>query len=118
MSLERLSSKDLTQEFYEMVKDDYPDLDLQDVREIVYGPWRHAKRAMESGELPIIQFKYFGKFFVRPGRAKAELKELKERFDKGIIDHKMYFKLKKMIEIYLTKKFKRRIGNGKGKSND
>ena len=38
--------------------------------------------------------------------------------DKGIIDHKMYFKLKKMIEIYLTKKFKRRIGNGKGKSND
>ena len=64
MSLDRLSNKELTQEFYDMIKDVYPDLELQDVRDIVYHPWRYGKKAMESGELPVIQFKYFGKFFV------------------------------------------------------
>ena len=118
MNLERLSSKELTQEFYDMIKEVYPDLELQDVRDIVYAPWRFGKKAMENGELPQIQFKYFGKFSVRKGRAQAELRELKEGFEKGKVDHKLYFRLKKMIELYLTKTLKRRIGNGKGKNDN
>ena len=117
MGLERLSSKELTKEFHNMIKEAYPDIELQELRDIVYAPWRFGKKAMESGELPQIQFKYFGKFSVRKRRAQCELKEIKERFENGSLDHGVYFRLKKMLEIYLTKELKRRIGNGKGESN-
>ena len=113
--MKKLSNQELTKEFHNMIKDVYPDLSLQDIRDIVYNPWRDARKAMESGDLPEIQFKYFGKFSVRMRKAEINLKGLKGVFDKGLIDHSVYFKKKKMLENYLTKELKKRKPNGEGK---
>ena len=109
----KLSNQELTKEFHDMIKGVYPDLELQDIRDIVYNPWRDARKAIIGGELPEIQFKHFGKFSVRMQRARLGLKEIKNMFDKGLMDHGMYFKKKKMIEIYLTKELKKRKPNAK-----
>jgi len=111
--MKKHTNQELTKEFYDMVKDVYPELELQDIRNIVYNPWREARKAIESGTLSEIQFLHFGKFSVRKRRAQIGLKEIKAMFDRGLMDHGIYFKKKKMLEEYLTKELKKRKPNGK-----
>lgn len=99
----RLENKELIEQFYEQEKDKYPDLTLEQFRDICFGPWRFLKQEMESGDLPEVRFKYFGTFKVYEGRAKNMLFNLKQRFQFKKIDSKQYFKLKEMLEKYLKR---------------
>lgn len=100
----KLSNDDILKEFFEELEEEYPDLTIEQVKEICHTPWRFLKKEMESGELPEVRFKYFGTFQVYTGRAKMMLKNMKVRFQKQQIDPKQYFKHKEMLEKFLDEK--------------
>ena len=98
-----LSNSQLTKEFHDMIKEVYPDIELQQVRDIVYSPWVFARKQIESGEVPEIRFKYFGTMTVPKRYALSEMKGIKKRFDAGVMDHAEYFRLKKILEKVLKR---------------
>ena len=97
----KIENKELVDEFYESIKEDYPHYDLEQIRNVIYGPWRYVVSLMKRGDLPEIRIKYFGVFLVNKGTAIMQLKKLKKDFEEGKINHRHYFKLKKMFEEYL-----------------
>ncbi len=99
----KLENKELIEEFYQRNKDKYPNVSLEQFRDVCFGPWRFLKQEMESGDLPEIRLKYFGTFQVYQGRARNMLHNLKQRFQFKKIDSKQYFKLKEMLEKYLKR---------------
>lgn len=99
-----LKNDDLLHEFYAKEGHKYPDLNLEQFKEIVFNPWVFLRKEMESGELETVRFKYFGTFQVYEGRAKRMLVNLEQRLKFNKIDTKQYFKLKDMIQKFLKKK--------------
>lgn len=97
----KIENQELMEEFYTKNLSKFPDLTLEEFKEVCYSPWRYLKQEMESGELPEIRFKYFGTFQVYKGRAENMLHNLKQRFKFHKIDPKQYFHLKDMLEKYL-----------------
>lgn len=97
----KLHNEELIEEFYNKKKEEYPNLSLEQMKDICFGPWKFLKDEMESGELPTVRLKYFGTFQVYKGRAEFMLRNLKERFEANKITEKQYFKLKKMLEKFL-----------------
>jgi nucleoid DNA-binding protein len=98
-----LKNDDLLHEFYAKEGHKYPDLNLEQFKEIVFNPWVFTKKQMESGELNTVRLKYFGTFQVYEGRAKRMLVNLKQRHKFNKIDPKQFFKLKDMLEKFLKK---------------
>lgn len=94
---------ELLHEFYAKEGYKYPDLNLQQFKEIVFNPWVYLRKEMESGDLETVRMKYFGTFQVYEGRAKRMLINLKERFKYNKIEPKQFFHLKDMLEKYLKK---------------
>lgn len=99
-----LKNDELLHEFYSKFGDDYPELNLEQFKEIVFTPWMFLRDEMESGELDIVRLKYFGTFQVYEGRARKMLISLKERFKYNKIAPAQYEKLKTMLEKFLNKK--------------
>ena len=99
----KLKNEDLLHEFYAKEGHKYPDLNLEQFKEVVFTPWVFLKKEMESGELETIRLKYFGTFQVYEGRAKRMLINLKERFKFNKIEPKQFFKLKDMLEKFIKK---------------
>lgn len=88
----KLDNQQLMEEFYNSIKEDFPGVDYEQLKEVCFGPWRFLKQEMESGLLPTIRFKYFGTFQVYPGRAKNILYNLKKKFEEGRISEEVYLK--------------------------
>ena len=61
-----IEAKDLVEEYYEQIKDEYPELNK--VREACRFPFKFTREKIIEGELKDIRFKYFGSFkvFVPP----------------------------------------------------
>lgn len=97
----RIETNDIIKEYSNSIKEEYPELPFEVIRDICIGPWVYLKECMESGSLDNIRLKYFGVFYVCPARAKRLLEEAKERFSKQYITPKQYFKIKSNIEKYL-----------------
>jgi hypothetical protein len=58
-----IKSKKLFDLFYEEVaKDKYPELTRTQLILICYVPFKYLRKAISSGNMPIIHFKYLGKF--------------------------------------------------------
>jgi hypothetical protein len=98
----KLTSEELVEEFYNLNKDKFPDITLEQAKDICYGPWRFLKKEMESGELSEVRFKYFGSFQVYPGRAKNMLENIKERFKFNKINKEEFFRIKTMLEKFIN----------------
>lgn len=99
----KLENKELVEEFYDENISKFPNVTLEETKEICFAPWRFLKQEMESGELPEVRFKYFGTFKVYRGRAENMLYNLKQRFKFHKIEPKQFFKLKEMLDNYLKK---------------
>ena len=99
----RLKNDELLHEFYAEKGHKYPEVNLEQCKEIVFNPWVFLRKEMESGELETVRFKYFGTFQVYPGRAKRMLINLKQRNKLNKIDSKQFFKLKDMLEKFMKK---------------
>lgn len=97
----KLENQELLKEFYERVKDEYPDLSFHQVRACCSTPFEYTKQEIESGDLPTIRLKYFGTFLVYPKRAKSILTKLERQFKEQKITPKHYFAKKAIIDKFL-----------------
>lgn len=98
----KLDNQSLLNEFFEKERHKFPQVSYDQFRDIVVGPWRHLKEVFESGTLEEVRIKYFGKFLVHKGKAKAELERVTKRFKDKTMPDKQYFKIKAMIEKFLN----------------
>lgn len=99
-----LKNDELLHEFYMKEGHKYPDLNLDQFKEVVFHPWVFLRKEVESGSLETVRFKYFGTFQVYTGRAKRMLQNINERMKFNKIDSTQYFKLKDMLENFLKNK--------------
>jgi len=92
----------LIENFYETIKNKYPDLTLDDVGRICSSPFHFANRAITSALLPIIRFKYLGVFSVKRNKAICAREEIITKFNMGNMKEKYYLieleKLNRVIE--------------------
>ena len=69
----KIDSNILIRQYWDEVKDNYPDMDFEEFKAVCKRPFEYTKEQMESGELPTIRLKYFGTFLVYPKRARSAL---------------------------------------------
>ena len=62
----RLLHPDLIQEYYDSIKESYPNLTLQQCNEVCSTPFIEVRKAIESGEFPTVRLKFFGTFTSLP----------------------------------------------------
>ena len=98
-----LKNDELIKEFYEQQKELHPDLTIEQIKDICFGPWRFLKSEMESGDLPTVRFKYFGTFQVYEGRARNMLYNNEKKFKFHKISPKQYYKLQEMLKRFLER---------------
>ena len=91
---------DLIEEFYEENKHTYPDLSINEFRNICNSPFKFAKEIINRGTLKNIRLQYFGVFEVMPSRVKYSLKTLEDNFKKNKITEEKYNKRKEILERY------------------
>ena len=103
----RLENNELISEYYKSIKDKYPELSPERVRDICISPWLFLKHIMESGTLEEVRLKYFGVFYVCSSRAVRLLEDAKLRFSKQYMSPKQFFKIKTNIETFLKNENKK-----------
>lgn len=99
--MNKLDNQDLIKEYYESIKDKYPNLTFDQLKEAVSTPFEMLKEEIKSGDFKTVRLKYLGTFLVYPKRASGYLAHLKDKFKLNKIDHKEYFETKAMIEKFL-----------------
>jgi len=92
------SNEELIIEFHKKMSSEYPDINLEQAKDICSGPWKFLKQEMENGEFSEVRFKYFGTFQVYPNRAVHLLANLKERFRFNKIKKDEFFRIKDMLD--------------------
>lgn len=75
----------IIKEYWEKVKDLYPDVSFDKFSEACKYPAIFIKSIIKSGSFKTIMIKWMGKFIVYPARVKRELNRKEVFFSKGII---------------------------------
>ena|SRR5687767_6538809 len=88
-------------EYYETIKDQHPDLNFEQVSEICKAPFIFFKKCIQSGELPRIYVKYFGKFMVFKRKLLFQKKLDGLQMERGRIDPDRYENNMKFYQQYL-----------------
>lgn len=91
---------DLVEEFYEEIKNTYPDISLNEFRIICNSPFKFTKEVINRGTLKNVRLQYFGVFEVMPSRVKYSLKTLENNYKTGKITEERYNKRKEILERY------------------
>ena len=91
---------DLVEEFYEEIKNTYPDIPLNEFRIICNSPFKFIKEVINRGVLKNVRLQYFGVFEVMPSRVKYSLKTLENNYKTGKITEERYNKRKEILERY------------------
>lgn len=91
---------DLVEEFYEEIKNTYPDISLNEFRIICNSPFKFTKEVINRGTLKNVRLQYFGIFEVMPSRVKYSLKTLENNYETGKITEERYNKRKEILERY------------------
>lgn len=91
---------DLVEEFYEEIKNTYPDIPLNEFRIICNSPFKFTKEVINRGTLKNVRLQYFGVFEVMPSRVKYSLKTLENNYKTGKIIEERYNKRKEILERY------------------
>jgi hypothetical protein len=96
-----LKNEELLHEYYAQEGHKYPELNLQQFKDIVYTPYTMLRKEMENGNLEIVRLKYFGTFQVFLGRAVSSLRTNKQKFSLGKLPAREFFKYKDMLERFI-----------------
>lgn len=64
----KITADKLIEDYYNLIKGQYPDLTLYECTLIIKSPFKHLKKAMRQTNLPIIRWQYFGSFVVHAKR--------------------------------------------------
>lgn len=91
---------DLVEEFYEEIKNTYPDLSLTEFKLICNSPFKFTKEVINRGTLKNVRLQYFGVFEVMPSRVKYSLQKLEENYKEKKISEERYNKRKEILENY------------------
>ena len=91
---------DLVEEFYEEIKNTYPDLSLTEFKLICNSPFKFTKEVINRGTLKNVRLQYFGIFEVMPSRVKYSLKTLENNYETGKITEERYNKRKEILGNY------------------
>jgi len=103
-----MNCKTLVERFYETIKDQYPDLDVNDVGRICYSALLFVNRAMTLPHVPNIRLKYLGTFGVKKGMAIAAKMKYTNLYNAGKITKNIYeselIKLNHVIDRHESEK--------------
>ena len=91
---------DLVEEFYEEIKNTYPDISLNEFRIICNSPFKFTKEVINRGTLKNVRLQYFGIFEVMSSRVKYSLQKLEENYKEKKISEERYNKRKEILERY------------------
>lgn len=97
----RLEVKETVKDYFETIQEKYPNLTLEQCKEVITTPFEMVKEDMENAEFSTCRLKYLGTFFVYPKKAKAALEGWTKMFKSHKIDRTEYFELKSKIEKYI-----------------
>lgn len=90
----------IVEDYYDTIKDKYPELNFLQVQEMCYTPFRMLKELWKKSCLEEVRFKYFGTFRISNARLKAEYKYIGSELERGIITEEEYLTKKKDIELF------------------
>lgn len=91
----------LVAEFIDEVREDYPGMDREHLKEIIDYAWKELKSTMEDGELRNFRMHYLGMFRVYRKRVEVERKMLDSRYERGLISERDYLRISRMLDKYL-----------------
>jgi hypothetical protein len=66
----------MIKEFYEQVKEQYPQLSFEDIEIICSAPFKYLKNIFDNGSLDTVKLKRLGMFRPHPTRVKTQYKNL------------------------------------------
>ena len=89
-------------EYYEQVKDKYPDIDFERFREICKAPFRYIVSRIREGNLPIIMVKHLGKFIPSIRRVRERLKTEQRFFEMKITTEEEFIKNSTYLQNYIN----------------
>lgn len=90
-------------EYYETIKDKYPNIDFERFRLICRSPFLYIKLCIKSLVMPIIHIKYLGTFKVFPPKLKGALYGLELAYIQGKCDKEYYDKQKEFLVSHLKR---------------
>ncbi len=101
----------LIKEYWEEVKDKYPNFTFEQFEEVCKAPFWYFRRQMESEDTPIMFIKYFGKLRIYSSTIIGLINKNNVRRKKNLLDEEEYIKrdtnlkhkLKEVIEYENTK---------------
>ena len=96
-----LDNKKLLHEFYVEIGDDYPELNLSQIKEIAFFPFTYLHNLMQGGSLDSMRLKYFGIFKVYGNRIKGLYNKLDTQLKKGNITKERYEYLENMLSKHI-----------------
>ena len=100
----KLDNQQLLSEFYELIKEDYPHVSYEDLKDICFAPWMFLKEEMESGNLIDVRFEFFGVFTVLEGKVIAMQKLNKKQLEENKITQDTYDHYDNMYSKYHKRK--------------
>lgn len=94
------SSATNIEQYYDTVKEQYPDISLEHFKLICTAPFKQVKKVMSSGILRNIRLQFLGVFEVSQSRVKYSKKTLQANYDNGLISEKRYTERMKVLNSY------------------
>lgn len=98
-----LEGRDLMEEYYNQVRDKYPDISFEKFVAVCRAPFLFFRKQMESPDFPLIHVKYFGKFVVWPGNAKKIIDLMGIFLRNGKLTQEQYEDRTKDLKAYIEK---------------
>lgn len=90
-------------EYFNQVKEQYSTIDFDTFSRVCKAPFNFVKESIRSGNIPIIMFKYFGKFRINKGRLTNGLDTNEKVYAKGKRSEAKYNFVKNLLTGYLKK---------------
>ena len=96
-----INQEDGIREYYEQVKDQYPDIDFVRFRRVCKAPFEFIKSCIRDDSLPRIIIKYLGKLVVFPGKIRRLISDNQRAYDGKFISQEAFEKRDKYLKDYL-----------------
>lgn len=98
-----LTADKLIEEFYETIKEQYPDLNYEKIEKICKLPFYYIKSLIESTSFPLIHIKFLGKFLVYPGKVQVLMRLMNRKLKEGKISKEEHQESVSDLQNYLIK---------------
>jgi len=94
----QLTTDNLIKEYYETIKDEYPNIPFKQIELMCKTPWTFLRHQMRKSSLPIVKFMYLGMFIVKRGVLDSIEPTADRLIEQNRITPRKYEKLKKIVE--------------------